>query len=250
MNVGYNTLTRNLHVIIELDAMPILQCKSLSRLDKGPGIAMTPREHDTKYHKSCKDKVNACKLDRARERKRKHQEDPPSIEHTRAEFSAIPQKDSETCFFNCGKPLLYDSCDSRAHTFKLYGKVKQWSVSLHPESSLFRCEMKLRMHEEHGKSIYRGYWGVSCIRHKAINVWGCGQQNGFHSIQTVREVSIPDDPRWYHPCWRVKVLQRICSWRSLSSQQNDKKFNTPPKPYNFQGHSSLKSKSKQKMSDL
>ena len=38
-----------------------------------------------------KDKVNACKLDRARERKRKHQEDPPSIVHTRAKFLAIPQ---------------------------------------------------------------------------------------------------------------------------------------------------------------
>ena len=36
--------------------------------------------------------MNACKLDRARERKRKHQKDPPSIVHTIAKFSAIPQK--------------------------------------------------------------------------------------------------------------------------------------------------------------
>ena len=67
MNAGYNTLTRNLHVFIELDALPILQCKRFSRLDEGPGIAMTLREHGAKYHKSCKVKVNACKLDRARE---------------------------------------------------------------------------------------------------------------------------------------------------------------------------------------
>ena len=65
--------------------------QNISRLDEGPGIAMTLREHGAKYHKSCKDKVNACKLDRARERKRKHQEDPPSIVHTRAKFLAIPQ---------------------------------------------------------------------------------------------------------------------------------------------------------------
>ena len=50
--------------------MPILQCKSLSHIDEDPGIAMTLREHGAKYYKSCKDKVN--KLDRARERKRKH----------------------------------------------------------------------------------------------------------------------------------------------------------------------------------
>ena len=67
MNAGYNTFTRNLHIFIELDAMPILQCKSLSCLDEGPGIAMTLREDGEKYHKSCKDKLNACKLDCARE---------------------------------------------------------------------------------------------------------------------------------------------------------------------------------------
>ena len=130
VNAGYNTLTRNLHDFIELDAMPILQCKSLSHLDEGPGIAMTLREHGAKYHKSCKDKVNACKLDRARERKRKYQEDPPSIAHTRAKFSAIPQKDPEICFFNCGKPLLHESHDRRAHTFKLDGMVKQYALDM------------------------------------------------------------------------------------------------------------------------
>ena len=88
---------------------------------------MTLRKHGAKYHKSCKDKVNACKLDRARERKRKHQEDPPCIVHTSAKFTAIFQKDPETCFFNYGKPLLQDSHDRRAHTFKLGGKVKQYA---------------------------------------------------------------------------------------------------------------------------
>ena len=47
--------------------MPILQFKSPSHLDEGSGIAMTLREHGAKYHKSCKDKVNACKLDRDHE---------------------------------------------------------------------------------------------------------------------------------------------------------------------------------------
>ena len=130
MNAGYNTLTRNLHIFIELDTMSIQQCKRFSRLDEGPGIAMTLREHGAKYHKSCKDKVNACKLDRDHEWKRKHQEDPPSVVHTRAKFSAIPQKDPETCFFNCGKPLLHESHDRRAHTFKLGGKVKQYALDM------------------------------------------------------------------------------------------------------------------------
>ena len=47
--------------------MPILQFKSPSYLDEGSGIAMTLREHGAKYHISCKDKVNACKLDRDHE---------------------------------------------------------------------------------------------------------------------------------------------------------------------------------------
>ena len=50
--------------------------------------------------------------------------------HTRAKFSAIPQKDPETCFFNCGKPLLHESHDRRAHTFKLDGKVKQYALDM------------------------------------------------------------------------------------------------------------------------
>ena len=115
--------------------MPILQCKTLSHLDEGSGIAMMLREHGAKYHKSCKDKVNACKLDHARERKRTHQEDPPSIVHTRAKFSAIPQKESETCFFNYGKPLLHDSHDRRAHTFKLGGKVKEYALDFSKRDS-------------------------------------------------------------------------------------------------------------------
>ena len=61
--------------------------QNISRLDEGPGIAMTLRKHGAKYHKSCKDKVNACKLDRARERKKKHQEDPPRIVHIREVLS-------------------------------------------------------------------------------------------------------------------------------------------------------------------
>ena len=47
--------------------MPILQFKSVSHLDEGSGIPMTLREHGAKYDKSCKDKVNACKLDRDHE---------------------------------------------------------------------------------------------------------------------------------------------------------------------------------------
>ena len=44
------------------------------------------------------------------------------------------------------------------------------TISLPPfRELLFRCEVKLRMHAGHGKSIYRGDWGVSCIRHKTTN---------------------------------------------------------------------------------
>ena len=50
--------------------------------------------------------------------------------HTRARFSAIPQKIPETCFFNCGKSLLYESHDRRAHAFKLGGKVKQYALDM------------------------------------------------------------------------------------------------------------------------
>ena len=50
--------------------------------------------------------------------------------HTRAKFSAVPQKDPDTCFFNYGKPLLQEPHDRRAHTFKLGGKVKQYALDM------------------------------------------------------------------------------------------------------------------------
>ena len=50
--------------------------------------------------------------------------------HTRARFSAIPQKDPETCFSNCVKPLLHESQNHRVHAFKRGGKVKQYALDM------------------------------------------------------------------------------------------------------------------------
>ena len=64
---GFHTLANNILRFYELECLPIQL--NIERLDDGDGIPETFRKHNAKWHKTCNNKFNNLKLQRAEKRK-------------------------------------------------------------------------------------------------------------------------------------------------------------------------------------
>ena len=117
----------------------------------------------------------------------------------------------------------------------LMGRNIYITISLPPfRELLFRCEVKLRMHAGHGKSIYREDWGVSCIRLKTTN---------SKDVVVNRMVSIHAEGGKYYKEFVAGVLYHH-NKPPISSSIHRQNHTI------FRDHSSSNSKSKEKMSNL
>ena len=66
--VGYASIAQHIIQFNDLNAMPSTFKLNVDKLDGGSGIEDTLRSHSAAWHKSCRNKINNLKLDRALKR--------------------------------------------------------------------------------------------------------------------------------------------------------------------------------------
>lgn len=157
---GYKSLTANLVQFNELGEFA--QCVDLRRLDEGQGILATLTVHRAKLHKSCKDKYNNTKLQRAL--KRRHSKDGPvpstSAEvskRTRSNIACVDIENDDTCFF-CHQEL--DSEYRQAETLELDKRVRKAAECLGDTTLLAQLstgDMVAREAKYHAKCLVALY---------------------------------------------------------------------------------------------
>lgn len=96
---GYALFSENLVKFYELGCMPV--SLNLARFDEGEGIEATLQHQEAKWHKSCHNKFNKLKLERAIKRKADTvlADESDSPVKTRASRGVPICKNVEVCFF-------------------------------------------------------------------------------------------------------------------------------------------------------
>ena len=122
VGIGYETFAKNLKSFQELEQMPVpIDIEKLSIED----LRELFMNHATKWHKKCRDKFNATKLQRMKKKLSKDNTDKPVtvMKTTRCNQSAASSTSDNKCFFcELGK----DTGDLRkASTFKVDERVRK-----------------------------------------------------------------------------------------------------------------------------
>ena len=124
--VGYKTIADNIKGFDKVGCLPMTI--NLSRSDDGVGIEATFRQHQAKWHDSCRLQFNKTKLERAEKRTfRIEDSTAASKKFTRQSMEEAPPS-TETCFF-CGMPPVGEMLRN-ASTFQVDVRVRQCAVKL------------------------------------------------------------------------------------------------------------------------
>ena len=138
-DAGYKTIAENILQFNELHCMPVQI--DVTRLDHGNGVESTFKEQNAKWHKSCYLKFGKSKLERAKERKRKSNEEATTSKQiftrssTGEAHTYIPvDSKSPVCFF-CSKPETNEKLHE-VSTFQVDFRVRKCAHELQDEDLL------------------------------------------------------------------------------------------------------------------
>ena len=99
----------------------LVVCLRQSRLDDGVGTEATFRQHQAKWHDSCRLQFNKSKLERAEKRKSRIEDNTAASKKiTRQSIEAPPS--TQTCFF-CGMPPVAETLRN-ASTFQVDVRIR------------------------------------------------------------------------------------------------------------------------------
>ncbi len=117
--VGYKTIADNIKGFHKVGCLSMTI--NLSKLDDGVGLEATFRQHQAKWHDSCRLQFNKTKLERAEKRKSRIENNTvASKKFTRQSIEEAPPS-TKTCFF-CGMPPVRETLGNasrKQHTCSL-----------------------------------------------------------------------------------------------------------------------------------